>query len=810
MYERFTDRARKVMALANQEALRFQHDYLGTEHLLLGLIQEGSGVAATVLKNLDVGLRKVRQEVENIVQAGPHVVAMKELPQTPRAKMALEYSIEEARNLNHNYVGSEHLLLGLLREQEGVAAQVLMNLGLTVPHVREEVLRLLGTVSASDCGCFHPGKSKTPALDSFGRDLTALARQGKLGPVVARGPEIERAVLVLSCRTHNCPLLVGEAGVGKSAIVEGLAQRIARGEVPEGLRDRRVVHLDVELMAGASPEQFEERMRAVVHEVRRSRDAILFLDDLHLYDRRLDRLVGLLQALGRGELRCIGAATLAPEQPLPRFVQLCRRFHPLFVQALSKEQALDVLRAARQGLEQHHRVQVRDDALRAAIELGDRYLPARCLPDKALGLLDLAAAHVALRAEPHVPDLKGLNAQMEQLEQAKEEAVAEQDFDRAARLRDQWDRLHKQKENALREGRENAKAVCGAVGEEAVAEALAFLLPAAESAAPSTTASPNTASRLLELEGELGKFVLGQDDALRAVATVLRKRKAGLKDQTGPLGSFAFVGPGGVGQGLLARRLAIALFGDDTAVLTLSMSEYREKHTVSRLVGAPPGITGYSEPGALTEAVRCRPCSVVVFEEIEKAHPDVWAILRQIVQEGQFIDNVGRSVSFRNTILVLDASLADLPFHGRGRFPFGTRFLGDWAYDELKSEIQDELRKTFSPDLLNALDDVVVFRPLTRCHLKKVLDRQLAPLCRRLAEKNLALVLTDEAKELLLDRGTSLELGARPLRRAIEQHLEAPLAEGLLKCTFATREVITAGVGRVGQEKALVFHVASA
>src|SRR5580658_2966305 len=667
MYERFTDRARKVMQLANQEAQRFNHEYIGTEHILLGLVKEGSGVAANVLKNLDIDLRKIRLEVEKIVQSGPDMVTMGKLPQTPRAKKVIEYSIEEARNLNHNYVGTEHLLLGLLREQEGVAAQVLMNLGLKLEDVREEVLNLLGhnmpdsTESGGGGGGSErpasKGKSKTPALDSFGRDLTELAKQGKLDPVIGRANEIERVVQILSRRQKNNPVLLGEAGVGKTAIVEGLAQLVVDSNVPALLRDRRIVVLDPAMMVAGTKYrgQFEERIKAVMNEVRRAKNTILFIDELHTLvgaggaEGAIDASNVLKPALARGEIQCIGATTLDEYRKyIEKDAALARRFQEIIVNPPTKEETVEILRGLRDRYEAHHRVQIKDEALNAAVELSDRYISGRCLPDKAIDVIDEAGARIRLKAMTRPPDLKEIDSQIEQLNQEKEAAVAEQDFEKAAHLRDQADKLKKKKETVTREWREKAKEIDGIVDEEVIREVVGKM-----TGVPLTKINKDETARLLTMEDDLHKAVVSQHEAICAIAKAVRKSRAGLKDPKRPIGSFIFAGPTGVGKTLLAKSLAKFMFGDEGALVQLDMSEYMEKHNVSRLIGAPPGYIGYEEGGQLTDKIRRRPYSVVLLDEIEKAHPEVWNMLLQIMEEGRLTDSFGRNVDFKNTIIIM-------------------------------------------------------------------------------------------------------------------------------------------------------------
>src|SRR6187455_354689 len=677
MFERFTDRARKVMALANQEAQRFNHEYIGTEHILLGLVKEGSGVGANVLKNLDVDLRKVRLEVEKLVKSGPDMVTMGKLPQTPRAKKVIEYAIEEARNLNHNYVGTEHLLLGLLREHDGVAAQVLMNLGLKLEEVREEVLSLLGAGVESEEPQAQEkqgtkGKSKTPALDSFGRDLTELAKEGQLDPVIGRKNEIERVIQILCRRQKNNPVLLGEAGVGKTAIVEGLAQMIVGNSVPEILHDRRLVVLDLAMMVAGTKYrgQFEERIKAVMNEVRRAKNVILFIDELHTLvgaggaEGAIDASNVLKPALARGEIQCIGATTFDEYRKyIEKDAALARRFQPITVDPPNKEDAIEILKGLRDRYEAHHRVQITDVALKSAVELSERYISGHCLPDKAIDVIDEAGARVRLKGMTRPPDLKELDAQIEQLNQEKEAAVAEQDFEKAAHLRDQADKLKKKKETSVREWREKSKETDGVVDEEVIREVVNKM-----TGVPLTRIGADETKRLLTMEDDLHKTVVSQHEAITAIAKAVRKSRAGLKDPKRPIGSFIFAGPTGVGKTLLAKRLAQFMFGDENALVQIDMSEYQEKHNVSRLWGAPPGYVGYEEGGQLTEKIRRRPYSVVLLDEIEKAHPDVWNSLLQIMEEGRLTDNVGRVVDFKNTVLIMTTNIGAQEIAGRQEF----------------------------------------------------------------------------------------------------------------------------------------------
>ncbi len=902
MYERFTDRARKVMQLANQEAQRFNHEYIGTEHILLGLIKEGSGVAANVLKNLDVDLRKIRLEVEKLVQSGPDMVTMGKLPQTPRAKKVIEYSMEEARNLGHNYVGTEHILLGLLREQEGVAAQVLMNLGLKLEEVREEVLNLLGHGmeggegseragggggGGSGGGGEQPkgGKSKTPALDSFGRDLTELARQGKLDPVIGREKEIERTMQVLSRRTKNNPVLLGEAGVGKTAIVEGFAQRVVNGEVPELLMDRRIVVLDLAMMVAGTKYrgQFEERIKAVMNEVRRAKNTILFIDELHTLvgaggaEGAIDASNVLKPALARGEIQCIGATTLDEYRKyIEKDSALDRRFQVVMVEPSTKQETVEILKGLRDRYEKHHHVQITDDAVEAAVELSNRYITGRCLPDKAIDVIDESGGRVHLKSMTRPPDLKEIDEEVERLNKEKEEAVANQDFEKAASLRDSADKLKKKKATITREWKDKAREADGVVDEEVIAEVVSKM-----TGIPLTRMTTEDSMRLMRMEDELHKRVISQDEAIKSISKAVRRSRSGLKDPKRPTGCFIFAGPTGVGKTLLAKALAEFMFGDEDALVQIDMSEYMEKHNVSRLIGAPPGYVGYEEGGQLTEKIRRRPYAVVLLDEIEKAHPDVFNMMLQLMEEGRLTDSFGRNIDFRNTILIMTTNAGADAIKNESAFGFDTppkkftvdaRFAKeldegkvseellaefaaakerltfgkqtvktqkagarwritdrendqrytlrtgkdpavlnvakeeDTSYASMKGRLQSEIEKVFRPEFLNRLDDIIVFRHLTRDDLKDVVELELSKVRNRLSEHGLSLVLTDEAKEFIIDKGSNTEFGARPLRRATENFIEDPLSEELLKGEFQGKDTITVRVREIGTKKQLYFE----
>ena len=794
MFERFTDRARKVMALANQEAQRFNHEYIGTEHILLGLVKEGSGVGATVLKNLDIDLRRVRLEVEKLVKSGPDMVTMGKLPQTPRAKKVIEYAIEEARNLGHNYVGTEHLLLGLLREKDGVAAQVLINLGLKLEEVREEVLNLLGagvesegTASAENKEA--KAKSKTPALDSFGRDLTELARESALDPVIGRANEIERVIQILCRRTKNNPVLLGEAGVGKTAIVEGLAQKIINNDVPEILADKRIVVLDLAMMVAGTKYrgQFEERIKAVMNEVRRAKNVVLFIDELHTLvgaggaEGAIDASNVLKPSLARGEIQCIGATTLDEYRKyIEKDGALERRFQTIIVEPPSKEETVEILKGLRDRYEAHHRVQITEEAIKSAVELSTRYITGRCLPDKAIDVIDEAGARVRLKSMTKPPNLAEIEEQVERLSIEKDEAVKNADYERAAELRDQAEVLRKKKEDEQKKWREQAKEVDGVVDEEVIAEVVSKM-----TGVPLTRLEKKEASRLLELEAELHKRVVSQDDAIKAVARSIRRARSGLKDPNRPMGTFLFLGPSGVGKTLLSKAIAEFMFGNEASLIQIDMSEYMEKHNVSRLIGAPPGYVGYEEGGQLTERIRRRPYAVVLLDEIEKAHPDVYNMLLQIMEEGRLTDNVGRVVDFKNTILIMTSNIgADLIKSGGIQgYGFGKRDT-EQTFENMKKALLREVEKFFRPEFINRLDDTIIFRALSKDNLYNIIDIEIKKMSKRLIEQGVQLELSQDARDFLIDKGYNPDFGARPLRRAIEQFVEDPLSEAILRSDY--------------------------
>ncbi|MGE0432546.1 MAG: ATP-dependent Clp protease ATP-binding subunit [Planctomycetota bacterium] len=803
MFDKFTDRARKVMGLARQEAQKLNHENIGTEHILLGLIQEGSGVAANVLKNMEVDIRKVRSEIEKLVQTGTQMTTIGgKLPFTPRAKKVLDLAQEEAQNLGHNYIGTEHLLLGLLREQEGVAAQVLMNMGLKLEEVREEVLELLGTpdVGSSSAGSkteagaskdtskTSAGKSKTPALDAFGRDLTELAAEGKLDPVIGRQREIERIIQILSRYKKNNPVLLGEAGVGKTAIVEGLAQSVVKGKVPEVLRDKRIVVLDLAMMVAGTKYrgQFEERIKAVMTEVRRVKNVILFIDELHTLvgaggaEGAIDASNVLKPALSRGEVQCIGATTLDEYRKyIEKDGALERRFQTIIVEPPSKDETFEILKGLRERYEEHHRVHYTDEALQAAIELSSRYISARFLPDKAIDVMDEAGARVRLSAMTRPPDLDTLEEKITSLEKEKDDAIAAQDFERAASLRDEAIQLRKKKENIDREWREKANEGNEVVDEEVIAHTVSKM-----TGIPLTRLEKGESERLLAMESELSKHVISQKAAIEAVSRALRRSRSGIKDPRRPMGSFVFAGPTGVGKTLLAKQLAKFMFGEEDAIIQIDMSEYMEKFNVSRLTGAPPGYVGYEEGGQLTEKVRRRPYAVVLFDEIEKAHADIYNVLLQILEEGQLTDAYGRKVDFRNTIIILTTNIGSDVIMGKATL--GLRVSDASAdYDAMKRQVFNEIGQHFRPEFLNRLDERIVFSKLTDNDMKQIIDLELGQARKRLEQQGISLELDDPARQWIIDyskeeTGEGHDYGARPLRRAIERKIEDVLSEEIL------------------------------
>ncbi len=830
MFDRFTDRAKKVMNLARQEAQRFNHEYLGTEHILLGLVQEGSGVAANVLRQMTIDLNKIRSEVEKLVKTGPSMVTMGQLPFTPRAKKVLELSMEEASNLGHNYIGTEHLLLGLIKENEGIAAKVLTNLGVKLEDVREEVLEFLGaetndeeeeeTTSESPVGNQPAGKSKTPALDAFGRDLTELAREGKLDVVIGRANEIERVIQILSRRTKNNPVLLGEPGVGKTAIVEGLAQQIIANEVPDLLRNKRIVVLDLALMVAGTKYrgQFEERIKAVMTEVRRVKDVVLFIDELHTLvgaggaEGAIDASNVLKPALSRGEIQCIGATTLDEyRKHIEKDGALERRFQSVNVEPPNPNQAFEILKGLRDRYEAHHRVHYTDEALRAAVDLATRYINNRFLPDKAIDVMDEAGARVRLKNMVAPPNMHELSAQIDEFDRAKEKAVAAQEFEKAAKLRDQAYQLRKKREEIQTTWRQEQaqKESMGIVDEDVISETVSKM-----TGIPLTRLEKGEAERLLQMEAELARSVIHQDEAIKSIARSVRRSRSGLKDPRRPMGSFIFLGPSGVGKTYLCKQLAKFMFGDEDAVITMDMSEYMEKHNASRLVGAPPGYVGYEEGGQLTEKVRRRPYSVVLLDEIEKAHPDVFNMLLQIMEEGRLTDSFGRHIDFRNVILIMTSNLGSHLMKAGATLGFATtsaELSSEERTKRMRSDIMFEVERHFRPEFLNRLDEVVLFNPLSKADIERIVLLQLKEVQKRIALAGLELVIEPSAMEFLITKGFHDDYGARPMRRALERFIEDPLAEHLLRSTFEKGRPVVASIeGDKTTAEALTFTQADA
>ena len=795
MFNRFTERARKVIILAKEEARRFNHDYIGTEHILLGLIREGEGVASTVLQKLGLSLENIRLEVEKLVQPGPTTQIIGDIPFTPRAKKALELAAEEARSLGHNYIGTEHLLLGLIREGEGIASQVLLNLGLDLNSVRNEVMELLG--SALPGGQGIPGgpqaKSKTPALDAFGRDLSALAKENKLDPVIDRIQEIERVIQILSRRTKNNPVLLGEAGVGKTAIVEGLAQAIVTGNVPELLRGKRLISLDLALMVAGTKYrgQFEERIKAVMEEIKRSQDVIIFIDELHTLvgagaaEGAIDASNILKPALSRGEMQCIGATTMDEYRKyIEKDAALERRFQTIMVEPPSVDQTIEILKGLRDKYEAHHRVTFKDEALEAAVKLSDRYISGRFLPDKAIDLIDEAGSRARLNVLIVPPDIKSLEAKVESLRKEKESFIKSQDFEKAASLRDQERQTRQELEQLNREWSQAKDKMRPEVNEEDIAKIVAQW-----TGIPIFRLEEKETEKLLKIEDELHKRVVGQNEAISAIAHAVRRSRAGIKDPRRPIGSFVFLGPTGVGKSLLARALAEFMFGDEDALIQLDMSEYMEKFNVSRLIGAPPGYVGYEEGGQLTERIRRRPYAVILLDEIEKAHPDVFNLLLQVFEEGRLTDSFGRKVDFRNTVIIMTSNVGADLIRKAGSLGFKTQ-KEEVTYQEMKDKLLEAVKHTFKPEFLNRIDDIIVFRQLMKEDLYRIIDIEIGHVSSRLKEQNISLEVSLEAKEFLIDKGFDLIFGARPLKRTIQRFLEDPLASEIISKRFKDGSVV--------------------
>ncbi len=793
MQDRFTERVRKVMYLAREEAGRLHHDYIGTEHLLLGIIREGEGIAATVLNNLGLDLDTIRQSIENMVPTSGGTLTIGEIPFTPRAKRVLELSVEEARLFGHNYVGTEHLLLGLIREGEGVAARVLMELGADRKRVREETLKLLGG-SAPGVSKQPEKKSETPALDQFGRDLTQLAVEGKLDPVIGREDEIERIIQVLCRRKKNNPVLIGEPGVGKTALAEGLAQRIVDNKAPEPLKDKRLLTLDLaSVVAGTKYRgQFEERLKAVMNEIRESDNIIIFIDELHTIvgaggaEGAIDASNMLKPALARGELQCIGATTLDEYRKyIEKDGALERRFQPIMVEPPTAAETIQIIKGLRDKYEAHHGVKITDEAIEQATHLSERYLTDRFLPDKAIDVIDEAGSRARLAVSAIPTELRELERELEQVTKEKESAIQSQEFEKAAKFRDNEKNLRRRLREIhknWRESKEESKAV---VDGEAVAEVISMMV-----GIPVVRIEEEESKKLLRLEDELRRRVVGQEDALKAVSKAIRRSRAGLKDPKRPIGSFIFLGPTGVGKTELARALAEFLFEDEAALIRVDMSEYMEKFAVSRLVGAPPGYVGYEEGGQLTEKVRRKPYSVVLLDEIEKAHPDVFNILLQVLDDGQLTDSYGRKVDFKNCVMIMTSNVGARKIKSGAVLGFGAKDDPANSEERVNQKLMEEVKKTFNPEFLGRIDELLIFHPLGAEEVNQIVDILMTQSAKRLEARNLKIKLTERAKEFLVTRGFDPTAGARPLRRTIQRLVEDPLSDEMLRGTFTDGDTI--------------------
>ncbi|MDQ3661701.1 MAG: ATP-dependent Clp protease ATP-binding subunit [Actinomycetota bacterium] len=810
MFERFTDRARRVVVLAQEEARLLNHNYIGTEHILLGLIHEGEGVAAKALESLGISLEKVRQQVEEIIGAGQSPPSG-HIPFTPRAKKVLELSLREALQLGHNYIGTEHILLGLIREGEGVAAQVLVKLGADLGRVRQQVIQLLSGYSGSKDPATTGGGTETPqgslVLDQFGRNLTQLARENKLDPVVGRENEIERVMQVLSRRTKNNPVLIGEPGVGKTAVVEGLSQKIVRGEVPETLTGRQLYTLDLGALVAGSRYRgdFEERLKKVLKEIKTRGDIILFIDELHTLvgagaaEGAIDAASILKPMLARGELQTIGATTLDEyRKHLEKDAALERRFQPIKVPEPTVAHTIDILKGLRDRYEAHHRVHITDRALVAAANLADRYISDRFLPDKAIDLIDEAGSRLRIRRMSAPPDYRELEEKIASVRSQKEQAIEEQDFERAARSRDEEKTLMEERSQRETEWRSEEGQALAEVDEEEIAEVLSSW-----TGIPVTSLTEEETAKLLRMEEELHKRIVGQHDAIQAVSRSIRRTRAGLKDPKRPAGSFIFLGPSGVGKTESAKALAEFMFGDESALIQLDMSEYMEKHTVSRLVGSPPGYVGYEEGGQLTEAVRRRPYSVVLLDEIEKAHPDVFNTLLQILEDGRLTDAQGKTVDFKNTVIIMTSNLGTQnlrkPVLGFGQ---GSE---DLTYDKMRQRVEEELKRNFRPEFLNRIDEVIVFHELSRAEVKSIVDLLIVRIENQLRSQDVDIELSEAAKDYLARTGYDPTLGARPLRRAIQRHIEDPISEKILWKEYEAGETIIVDLERDDDGERITF-----
>lgn len=797
MFGRFTERAQKVLALAQEEAIRLGHNNIGTEHVLLGLIREGEGIAAKALLGLGLGSEKIQNEVETLIGKGQD--GAKTIHYTPRAKKVIELSMDEARKLGHSYVGTEHILLGLIREGEGVAARVLNNLGVSLNKARQQVLQLLGSNEASSSGQQGGGPSNvnTPTLDSLARDLTAIAKEEALDPVIGRSKEIERVIQVLSRRTKNNPVLIGEPGVGKTAIAEGLAQQIIANEVPETLRGKRVMTLDMgTVVAGTKYRgEFEDRLKKVMDEIRQAGNVILFIDELHTLigaggaEGAIDASNILKPSLARGELQCIGATTLDEYRKyIEKDAALERRFQPIKVEEPTIEESILILKGLRDRYEAHHRVTITDEAIEESVKLSDRYISDRFLPDKAIDLIDEAASKVRLKSYTVPPNLKELEQKLEETRKEKDASVQSQEFEKAASLRDSEQRLREELESLKKEWKEKQ----GQENTEVTTEDIAQVV-ASWTGIPVSKLAQEETERLLKMEEILHKRVIGQEEAVKAISKAIRRARAGLKDPKRPIGSFIFLGPTGVGKTELARAVAETLFGDEDAVIRIDMSEYMEKHATSRLVGSPPGYVGHDDGGQLTEKVRRKPYSVILLDEIEKAHPEVFNILLQVLEDGRLTDSKGRTVDFRNTAIIMTSNVGASELKRNKYLGFTTQSDGQ-EYKDMKEKVMAELKKSFRPEFLNRIDEIIVFHSLEKVHIQEIVTLMANTLKKRLLDHEIEFELTDAAKFKIADEGFDPEYGARPLRRALQKHVEDRLSEELLKGTIQKGQKVTLDV----------------
>lgn len=813
MFERFTDRARRVVVLAQEEARMLNHNYIGTEHILLGLIHEGEGVAAKALESLGISLEAVREQVEEIIGQGQQAPSG-HIPFTPRAKKVLELSLREALQLGHNYIGTEHILLGLIREGEGVAAQVLVKLGADLNRVRQQVIQLLSGYQGKEPATSGAGPQEgTPSsslvLDQFGRNLTAAAREGQLDPVIGRAKEIERVMQVLSRRTKNNPVLIGEPGVGKTAIVEGLAQDIVRGEVPETLKDKQLYTLDLGALVAGSRYRgdFEERLKKVLKEIKTRGDIVLFIDEMHTLvgagaaEGAIDAASILKPMLARGELQTIGATTLDEyRKHIEKDAALERRFAPVLVDAPDVEHTVEILKGLRDRYESHHRVSITDGALDSAARLSDRYISDRQLPDKAIDLIDEAGSRLRIRRMTAPPDLREFDDRIADARKEKESAIDAQDFEKAASLRDVEKNLLAEKAEREREWKAGDLDVVAEVDEKLIGEVLALM-----TGIPVSDLTEDDIEKLRRMEDELHRRVIGQEDAIKALSQSIRRTRAGLKDPRRPAGSFIFAGPSGVGKTELSKTLAEFLFGDEDALISLDMSEFSERHTASRLFGSPPGYVGYEEGGQLTEKVRRKPFSVVLFDEVEKAHPDIFNSLLQVLEEGRLTDSQGRVVDFKNTVIIMTTNLGSRDVSKGLMLGFAPDDNEGNAYEQMKSKVQQELKQHFRPEFLNRIDDTIVFHQLTESEIIEIVDLMIASLEKRLQDKDMAIELTPPAKALLAERGYDPTLGARPLRRTIQREIEDPLSEKMLFGDLNPGSIVVVDVEGEGDDRTFSF-----